>query len=89
MEVLGFICTSVGMRKREQGGFTEQSQDLSAMEDAVSHTDLSKPKLKVKNKQDINRETYSDLRYPSSIKEKEIFSIKQHLLSEDKFINGN
>lgn len=59
------------------------------MEDVVSHTDLSKPMFKRKNKQGINGESYSDLRYPPSIKEKEIFSIKHHLLSEDKFINGN
>lgn len=53
------------MSIRDQLGFTEQSQDLSAVEDAVSHTDLSKPKFKVKNKQDINRETYSDLEVPT------------------------
>lgn len=65
MEMLGFICTSVGMSIQDQRGlFTQQSQDLSAVEDAVSHTDLSKPKFKVKNKQDINRETYSDLEVP-------------------------
>lgn len=47
------------------GRITERSLDLSAVEDAVSHTDPSKPKFKLKNKQDINAETYSDFEVPT------------------------
>lgn len=55
------VWLSVWIRLWEQGRFTERSYDLSAAEDAVSHTDVSKPKFKLKNKQNTNSETYSDL----------------------------
>lgn len=65
-------------------------KDLTAVEDVVSYSDLSKPKFKLKSKWDIISHTYSEFEIPTFNKgERDFFCIKQHLLSEDKFINGN